>query len=243
MDAVTAFVLHARPYRESSQLVDVLTLEQGRVGLVARGSRGARRGNPLLPFRCYRMVLSGRGELRRAQGIEALDTPVLLAGHALYAALYLNELLVRLLYRDVPVPGVFESYQAALPALAGGGVLEPTLRLFEKRLLDELGYGHRYAETVDGEPVREGALYTFDPDTGMRPAPAGLPADQCFPGSALLALEAGTLADAADLRASKRLMRRALAPHVGDRPLQSRALFRPLRVAGGLAGEEEEVSP
>ena len=177
--------------------------------------------------------------MRRAQGIEAVGAPALLAGHALFAAMYVNELLVRLLYREVPVPGVFDAYGETLLALLRGGGLEAVLRAFEKRLLDELGYGHRYAETIDGEAVRAGGLYTFDPDAGVRPAPPGLPAAQCFGGSALLALEHGRLAEPADLRDAKRLMRRALAPYLGDRPLHSRALFRPLRDAGMPPANEE----
>lgn len=238
MDAmVEAWVLHARPYRESSQLLELLTAEQGRTGVVVRGARGSRRGLVMMPFRRYRLLLSGRGELRRAQGTEAVAAPLLLSGHALYAALYLNELLVRLLYRDVPLPGVFDNYGDALSTLAGGAGLEATLRQFEKNLLDELGYGHRYGETVDGGPVTPGALYTFDPDAGVRPAPPGLPPAQCFRGSALLALDAGCLAAPEDLRDAKRLMRRALAPYLGDRPLQSRALFRQVRPADGSPEE------
>lgn len=229
MDSVEAFVLHARPYRESSQLLEVLTDTHGRVGLLARGSRGAKRANPLQPFRHYRVVLAGRGELRRAQSVEAVGAPRLLAGTALFAALYLNELLVRLLYRDVPVPDVFGLYAQAIDALAAGAPLEAVLRRFEKQLLEELGYGHRYGETLSGEPVRAGGLYTFDAAAGVRAAPAGSEPAACFRGSALLALDSGVLHDELDLRDAKRLMRLALAPHLGDRPLNSRELFRPVR--------------
>jgi DNA repair protein RecO (recombination protein O) len=229
MESVDAFVLHARPYRETSQLLELLTAEQGRIGLLVRGSRGAKRSNPLQPFRCYRIVLAGRGELRRSQSVEAVDAPRLLGGHVLFAALYLNELLVRLLFRDVPVPDVFALYRQALDALARGDAIELTLRRFEKQLLDELGYGHRYGETVAGEPVLAGALYTFDIDRGVRAALPGSEPAQCFRGSALLALDAGEFVAADDLRDAKRLMRCALAPHLGDKPLNSRELFRPVR--------------
>jgi DNA repair protein RecO (recombination protein O) len=231
MDGVEAFVLHARAYRESSQLVELLSVEHGRIGVLTRGNRGAKRAAPLQPFRRYRIALSGRGELRRAGGIESIGVPLLLAGHPLYAALYLNEVLVRLLHRDVPVPGVVDLYAATLARLDAGAALEPVLRLFEKQLLDELGYGHRYGETVDGRPVLPDGLYTFEPEYGVRVAPPGLPAARCFAGAALLALEADDYAglDATVLQDAKRLMRAALAPHLGDKPLNSRALFRRTR--------------
>lgn len=236
-NSVEAFVLHARAYRESSQLVELLSVEHGRIGVLTRGNRGSKRSPPLQPFRRYRIPLSGRSELRRAGTAEAIGAPPLLSGHALYAALYLNELLVRLLHRDVPMPDVVELYALALTQLDAGAALEPVLRLFEKRLLDALGYGHRYGQTVDGRLVQAGRLYTFEHGHGVREAAPGLPAAQCLAGSALLALDADDLAvldahavpDAGVLADAKRLMRAALAPHLGDKPLHSRALFRRTR--------------
>lgn len=235
MDFTEAWVLHARAWRESSQLVELLTPAHGRTGAIARASRGARRRNPLQPFTCYRLQLDGRGELRRIRQVEAAGAPRLLAGHALYAALYLNELLVRLLYRDVPVQELFGRYGGALDALAAGLPIEPVLRGFELALLEELGYGHRWGETVDGEPVAAGGLYTFDPDSGVRAAWAGAPGP-VYAGATLLALEAGRLDDAAALREAKQLTRVALARHLGERPLQSRSLFR--RPGAAVAEEE-----
>jgi len=230
VDAIDAFVLHARPYRESSQLLEMLSAQEGRIGVLVRGSRGAKRSHPLQPFRRYRLVLAGRGELRRAQSAEPVDAPRLLAGHPLFAAIYLNELLVRLTFRDVPLPDVFALYETALDALARGEALEATLRRFERELLDELGYGHRYGETVAGEPVREDGLYTFDAHAGLREARPGSSTGPCYAGRSLLALEQGELQGEDVLRDAKRLMRAALAPHLGDKPLNSRELFRPVRV-------------
>ncbi|HIJ33754.1 MAG TPA: DNA repair protein RecO, partial [Gammaproteobacteria bacterium] len=33
-----AFVLHTRPFRNSSQIIDLLSLSMGRISLIARGS-------------------------------------------------------------------------------------------------------------------------------------------------------------------------------------------------------------
>ena len=40
--AEPAFVLHARPWRETSLLVEVLSASHGRLGLLARGVHGPR---------------------------------------------------------------------------------------------------------------------------------------------------------------------------------------------------------
>ena len=39
-----AYILHSRPYRDSSLLLEALTAEQGRISLVARGARRRSRG-------------------------------------------------------------------------------------------------------------------------------------------------------------------------------------------------------
>ncbi|HEY4555594.1 MAG TPA: recombination protein O N-terminal domain-containing protein, partial [Lysobacter sp.] len=40
LSAEPAFVLHTRPWRETSLLVEVLTPNHGRVGVIARGVQG-----------------------------------------------------------------------------------------------------------------------------------------------------------------------------------------------------------
>ena len=57
------------------------------------------------------------------------------------AGFYLNELLLKLTHRHDPVPGMFDVYHATLARLKQGAPLEASLRVFEKRLLDALGYG------------------------------------------------------------------------------------------------------
>src|SRR3546814_18964261 len=42
IDQQPSYVLHARPYRETSLLLECLTREHGRLGVVARGVRGER---------------------------------------------------------------------------------------------------------------------------------------------------------------------------------------------------------
>ena len=45
-----AYVLHSRPYRDSSALVDLLTLHRGLQRVVWRGARGQRRKLAPQPF-------------------------------------------------------------------------------------------------------------------------------------------------------------------------------------------------
>ena len=62
----TAFVLHARPWRETSLLVEVLGNDHGRIGLVARGVQGPKRHvlrAALQPLQCIRLDVDLSGEL------------------------------------------------------------------------------------------------------------------------------------------------------------------------------------
>ena len=137
-----AFVLHTRRYRENSLLVEALTREHGRVGLVARAGSGRRRAakEALQAFRPLLMLWQGRGELQSLTHWEATDTWPPLHGDRLLSGLYLNELVIRLAGRGEGDPRLFERYAATLQLLAHGEELEPVLRAFEVALLESSGY-------------------------------------------------------------------------------------------------------
>src|SRR3546814_18930662 len=55
---------------------------------------------------------------------------------------YLNELLMRLLQRQDPHPALFEAYALAMQQLPGDAdAAHDALRIFERDLLAEIGYG------------------------------------------------------------------------------------------------------
>jgi len=56
---------------------------------------------------------------------------------------------------------IFFSYAWCVQALCDGEIEEPTLRRFEKRLLNDLGYGLELAKTGDGVPVERDGYYRF----------------------------------------------------------------------------------
>jgi len=228
----SGYVLHQRPYRESSVLLEVFSEAHGRVGLVARGIRTpkSRQRGDLQPFRSLRLSWSTRGELGTLTAVEADAPPGRLQGTALYSAFYLNELLVRLLGRNDPHPRLYRYYQASLNRLLQGGDIEPLLRLFEKNLLQEIGYGLLLDQDAgSGEPVQPDRYYDYHLESGP-----GLLQDRdaqafVFRGSSLLALASGQLNDREALQDAKRLMRSALNLYLGNKPLKSRELFSATR--------------
>ncbi|MNZ30284.1 DNA repair protein RecO [compost metagenome] len=216
-----AFVLHSRPYKETSALVDFLT-PAGRLRAVLRGARG-KAGAVARPFVPLEAEFRGKGELKTVGRLESAGIPNLLAADALFSGLYLNELLIRLLPAEDPHPELFEHYRATLPLLAAGRPLEPLLRAFEWRLLDELGYGFSLDTDIVGQAVAPDGLYRLLPDAGLEPVGGLQPG--IFHGTDLLAMSQADWSAPGALAAAKRLMRQALAPHLGGRPLVSRELF------------------
>lgn len=231
-----AFVLHARNYSETSLILEVLTPQHGRLGLIAKGARRpqSRLRALLIPFQPLLIGFSGRGELMILTGAEAEGVAYGLWGEGLYCGFYLNELLVRLLHRHDPHEQLYRAYGDALAALlhAEGGN-EAALRRFEKALLRELGYGLVLDHDVsDRRPIAADAWYDYVPERG--PVRVAHPEVQTKPqgvrlrGESLLAFANDELRDPRTRREVKLLMRALLAPHLGDRPLHSRRLFREL---------------
>ncbi len=222
-----AYVLHARPYRETSALIDLLTLQHGRVSVVARGARGSRRGSGQpQPFGRLLIACGGRGSLLTLTGCDALSHRWL-TGEALYAGLYLNELLLRVVRDGDPHPRLFDGYETALDGLIGAANPEPALRRFERLVLKESGYEVTFDVDADsGEPVVATRGYTLVPDSGFHAVTQPIDERTVFAGSTLLAIAMDDYRDDGVRRSAKQIMRRALAPHLGDKPIRSRTLYR-----------------
>lgn len=222
-----AYLLHRRAYRETSLLLEALSEEYGKVALIAKGvRRSARNGGRLLePFRLLHLSWVGGGEMHTLTGVEAAEPCGGLAGERLYCGFYLNELLYYLLPRADPVPGVFHLYREMLEVMAGGETIEPALRIFELRLLQELGYGLQLSHEADtGLPIDPAKAYRYLIDAGAVAA-----GDANLSGATLVGLAQRKLDNTRALREAKYLLRRVIEHHLGGRVLKSRTLFQKLR--------------
>lgn len=227
-----AFVLHSRPYRDSSQILDVLSAEYGRLTLVAKGSKRSRRGGTvgaiLQPFIPLLVSFSGRSEMKTLVASEMASNPAKLRGERLFSAMYLNELMVRLLHPHDPHPALFLAYADTLRALNDEACqLHSLLRRFEFSLLCELGFGFALdQEGGSGDAVIDEGWYGFDSDHGLVYLASPSNGQRAaFPGRDLNLMAAGEFGDPVK-RTAKRLLRLALAQHLGEKPIKSRELFR-----------------
>lgn len=225
------FVVHSYAWRETSLIVEAFTRDHGRIALVARGAKRptSQFRGLLSPFAPVALGWSGRGEIKSLMRVEWLGGLAPLRGDDLLAAFYLNELLVRLLPRNDPHPGLFGAYAQSLHDLAiSGRAQEAVLRRFELELLRELGYAPSLDTDADERPVEAGAWYRIDPQRGLLRVDHA--ADElCIRGASALALAAGDLASPQVAAEGKILLRLLIRYHLDGQPLNTRRIFQDLR--------------
>jgi len=231
-DYQPAWLLHARPYRETSALAWFLTLEEGRLDAVVRGVRGRKsRYRALLqPFTPLQICVKGRQDLKTLVGLESTSAPHSYQGEALVCGLYANEILSRLLMPSQACPRLFRDYSLLLHLLSDSEQRQPALRRFELSLLDALGYAPSW-QTVTGEPLDADCYYAYQFGQGFIPQAEKAVASNNNPlyfGQQLLAIADDTWQNSATRQTAKRLTRQLLQPLLGDQPLHSRRLFHQL---------------
>ena len=223
-----AFLLHRRPYTESSVLIDLFSRHHGRIVLIAKGARKLKsrwRGS-LLPFQSLIAAWSGRGEVKTVTGIEGEGPSCGLRGKALYCGYYMNELVLRLLHRFDPHEDVFDNYANALARLSTEEDQERVLRIFEKQLLRDLGYGMHLVRDADrGNPIDPGERYRYRPDAGPLQYSDTDHHGVSVHGATLLALEEEVEFDERTRRESKRLIRSVLDYHLDGQTLRTRIVY------------------
>lgn len=228
-----AYVLHHRPFRDSSQLLEVISREYGKVSLVARGSRSAKsklRG-VLRPFQALRLSWFIRSDLGTLTGADIDAAPLSLSGDALMSAYYVNELVLNFLHRHDPQPEIFDAYAQTLTALSRSDELAANLRVFEIELLRLLGYALNLEHDANlHEPIDTGRFYEYRVEQGPVSVSRS-DGPMVFPGSSLVAIAESEFDDPAVLRDAGRLLREVIRHHLDGRELKSRRVLLDLHRA------------
>lgn len=230
-EMIQGYVLHARPWRETSLLLDLWTTE-GRLSAIAKGARRPKSAQRhlLQPLTPLNLSWSGRGEVKTLTQVDGDGVVGTWRDEALYSGLYSNELIVRTVLPGEPQLVLFNAYQqllhslVALPEPVQRVQLEQLLRAFELSLLQQLGYGLNLKYTGTGEPVDTQLHYEFRHGEGL--CPARETASISLSGAHIHAFAQGDLQDDQVRRSARNLLRLALRPLLGEQPLYSRQLFR-----------------
>ncbi|MBX3644844.1 MAG: DNA repair protein RecO [Rubrivivax sp.] len=192
---LSAYVLHQYDWSESSLILELFTRERGRLAVAAKGAKRpySQLRGVLLPFQRLQVAFgrsSEDAEVHTLRSAEWAGGAAMPGGSALFAGFYLNELLLRLLARQDPHPGLFDAYAQLLPLLATADEAgaQAVLRAFELVLLREIGLLPELDQvTLTLQPVRPDASYLLQPEAGVTPAAGGAAA---LTGAQLVALQA-----------------------------------------------------
>lgn len=223
-----AFVLHRYCYRETSVIVDLLTQHNGRVSVLAKGVRSAKSQlkGVLQPFIPLQIQAKGRSQLKTLTLAEPNGAPIILRDKAIFSALYMNELIYRLLPKEEACPHLYLMYHKSLLSLSMDQSVEKTLRFFEKDLLETIGYGVAFDCVSDGHaPLKPEEKYNYFNEHGFVLAESTNTDELFFLGSDLLAIAKDNYDSLETLKTAKRLFRLVIRPLLGGKPLKSRELF------------------
>jgi DNA repair protein RecO (recombination protein O) len=228
------YILHHRPYRDTSRILEVLVRDHGRLTLFARGARGPkpRFGGVLQPFDLLLLSFQVGREAGQLTGAESAESAAALPAGSLMAGFYLNELLLKLTTRHDPIPEIFEDYRRALSGLRAGGRIEAVLRVFEKRLLEAVGYGvDLTSEARTGKAIEAEGFYRFVASEGLVPA-VELDADAVV-GTSILALAREELGEGRALEDARKVLKAVLTERLEGKELTTRRVARAVASRGG----------
>ncbi|MGQ3888984.1 DNA repair protein RecO [Legionella sp. CNM-1927-20] len=224
--SLSAWLLHKQPLGDTSLKTTFYSREQGIISCIYKGGRLPNKQTLLQPFIPLWLSVNQqpRSQWRYIQQLENTSSPLILKGIALFAGLYINELIYYLLDNTESQPAFYDNYEYTLQALANVHErleIEAILRRFEYRLLEICGYAFSYEhEAYSFELIDVKKRYTFVAGHGFIPAKEGLL------GSDIIALGSGQLNSAHYLKVAKYIMRHAINHALDGRKLISRSLFK-----------------
>ena len=217
-----AFLIHRRMYQGSSLLLDFFTKDHGKLRLIARGARSSK--TSLQMFQCLSISYKGKGDLKSLSQWEIADEPRRLLGNDLVMAMYVNELIQRLLPEGDEHSEIFRSYWSYIKNISSLDLSakEYSLRVFENDLLQDLGYGLDFEDDINGNVIINNLQYDYIEDQGFAVNEAGV-----ISGNTLLHLARSNdpIINPKELSILKKMNRKRLKSLLGDKPLKSKELF------------------
>jgi DNA repair protein RecO (recombination protein O) len=232
IELAPGYVLHQLPWRDSSRIYEVLTRDHGRLSLFARGVRGpkSRVAGVLQPFQPVLLSFTLRGEAGNLTTAEPGEQPVglpALGAEHMMAGFYLSELILKLTLRHDAQPEIYLHYHRAVLALRAGAHVARELRLFEKRLLESLGYGLDLSGGVADEGADAAVGYHYAHSTGLSAAAGG--ESGSVSAVTLRSLAEERLQGPVELEEARLLLRKALAACLEGRTLKTRQVAEEMR--------------
>ena len=210
--------------------MEVFTREFGRLTLIAKGCK-RKKTQPqglFLPFKPLLIGWAGKGEMPILTGIEQPGFTPPLSGTRISCGYYINELILKLLHRHDAHEALFEKYQEQMLALTDHQDPFVVLRIFEKYLLREIGFGLILDHDVKtGAAIRHDMNYRYFPEKG--PALAASHENDIISGSTLIALDKEQFRTREEQRQASWLTRYLIALQLNGKSLRTRRVIREMK--------------
>lgn len=228
-----AYLLHRRPYSETSLLLDIFSRDHGRLTLIGKGCRKRKTQSQglFLPFKPLLVSWTGKGELPILTSIEHQSFLPLPDKNGINCGYYVNELLMKLLHRHDSHEALFDRYNEFFYSLANGGDPHSVLRIFEKHLLQQIGFGLVLDHDVDsGEIIFENRDYHYIPHKG--PVASSDTRVAKISGETLLALQTESLETDKQKYEARILTRSLIDVQLNGKELRSRRVIKEMKRVG-----------
>ena len=224
-DKQRAYLLHKRPFSETSLIGYFFTREHGIVHLLMKGARRTKGIVSLLqPMFELQLSWAGRTGLKNLNSINLHHRHLIYGGRSLMTLMYTGELLLKLLKPFDSHVRLYDSYHQLLVEEAKQHA-EEHLRRFEHILFAELGYGLCLDKDYETkEMIVAEARYCYEPTKGFRKTNAKAQ-DDIYAGWMLASMQRGQFKHPDVRRAAKMLSRRVLHHLLAGKPVMSRQLF------------------
>ena len=218
-----AFVIHSRPYKETSLIVTFLSEKNGKINAVAKGAKrkNSKLSGNLEPFQCLNIDFRGRSDLKTLYLAEPCEVfKDFMGSENLYSAFYINELINYLITQSEESAELFDIYKNCIAKLKDERSFENVLRNFELDLLGVLGYEINFSTEYDtNNDIDFEQKYKYSPQSGFSKSANG------FDGKILNEISKRSFSKDA-LAASKEINRKTIEYYFEELNIKSRVFFK-----------------
>ena len=165
---INSFIIHSRPYSETSIIFDILTESNGLISLIAKGIKKKKDGLLLQPFKELQLSYTSKGSLPILTKFEIINSFPKIKNKYLLIGLYFNELIYKFIPKGEPLPSLYSLYKNQLEYMkTTKDTPDVILLTFETMFLKEIGYEVVRAQIQSSNIIWD-KKYFYDHEVGFR---------------------------------------------------------------------------
>ena len=217
---IKSFIIHARKYRETSMIYDVLTEEQGLISILAKGIKSRKDGFILQPFRELQLSYTER-TLPLLTKYEIVSSYLEASNKFMLESLYFNELIYRFIPKSEPLVKLYNFYKEYLQYMntTSDNRLIVLLR-FEIIFLKEIGYEMHLSYPSD-YIIDEENIFYYDYESGFKEAKKNTQYINIISGSSLKKLLNNQLSSIQEKKILRNIIRDIFKNLAGPKSIKS----------------------